>query len=392
MRAPTSPLMIVLLLWATGLAAAGQFGKIATVFDLAEGVWPGVSPAMLGLMVSCVGFAGIALGAAAGLVLQGAGYRRVLVAALGAGAVLSAAQALLPPLPVMLALRLAEGVSHLAIVVAAPTLIAQIAPPERQGLAMTLWSSFFAVSFAVTAWAGRPLALAQGLAALILAHAALMAVLAVLVARALPPDPPGRAAWPGLRDLAAQHAAIYASSRQAAPAMGFFCYTVLYVAILTLLPPLVAPWQGPVATALPLLSIAVSLTLGVWALRHMTAVALVQAGFAAGLAGGVVMALGWDVMALRLAGAGVLAAAMGVVQGASFAAIPQLNPGAEGRARAAGAIAQLGNVGTTAGTPLMAALVAGLGPAPGIAAMVLPFCIAGIALHRVQARRRAVSG
>jgi hypothetical protein len=391
MRAPTSPLMLVLLLWATGLAAAGQFGKVATVFDLAAGVWPGASAVMLGLMVSCVGFAGIALGATAGLVVQGAGYRRVLVVALASGAILSALQAALPPLPVMLALRLAEGVSHLAIVVAAPTLIAQVAPPARQGLAMTLWSSFFAVSFAVTAWAGRPLAESAGLPALILAHAGLMALLALLVARALPPDPPARRADLGLRALIAQHAAIYGSARQAAPAMGFFCYTVLYVAILTLLPPMTGARQALVATALPLVSIAVSLTLGVWALRHVTAVTLVQGGFAVALLGGALLGAGWGAEPLRLTGAFLIAAALGVVQGASFAAIPQLNATAEGRARAAGAIAQLGNVGTTAGTPVMAALVGAFGPW-GIAGMVLPFCVAGIAVHAMQARRRAVSG
>lgn len=392
MRAPTPPFLLVLLLWATGLAAAGQFGKIATVFDLAAAIWPGASKVMLGLMVSSVGFAGIALGATAGMVVQRAGYRRMLVWALAGGAVLSAGQAVLPPLPVMLALRLAEGVSHLVIVVVAPTLIAQIAPPARQGVAMTLWSSFFAVSFAVTAWAGRPLAEGAGLPALILAHAAVMAGLAALVARALPPDAPARGQGLGLRAMIAQHAAIYGSARQAAPAMGFFCYTVLYVAILTLLPPMMGDRQALVATALPLVSIGVSLTVGVWALRHVTAVGLVQAGFALALLGGLMMGAGWGAEAWRLTGAFTIAAALGVVQGASFAAIPELNPTAEGRARAAGAIAQLGNVGTTAGTPIMAALVGAFGPW-GIAGMVLPFCAAGIAVHAMQTRRRrAVSG
>jgi MFS transporter, DHA1 family, inner membrane transport protein len=390
MRAPTSPLMLVFLLWATGLAAAGQFGKIATVFDLAAAVWAEATPVMLGLMVSCVGFVGIALGATAGLMVQGVGQRRVLVWALFSGAALSVVQAALPPLPVMLVLRLLEGVSHLAIVVAASSLIAQVGSPARQGLVMSLWSSFFGVSFAVTAWAGRPLAEAGGLPALILLHAAIMATLAALVIRAVPPDPPAHRVWLGWADLVRQHAAIYGSARQAAPAMGFLCYAMIYVAFLTLLPPMMGDRQAMVATALPLISIIVSLTFGVWALRHMSAVAVVQAGFALAFLGVVVMTAGWSVEALRLAGVFVTAAALGVVQGASFAAIPALNPTAEGRARAAGAIAQLGNLGVTAGTPVMAALVAGLGPW-GIAAMGLPFCVAGIALHALQARRRAIS-
>lgn len=392
MRAPVSPVMLVILLWAAGLAAAGQYGKIATVFDLAAGVWSGASPVTLGLLVSSVGFVGIVLGGTAGMLMQGAGFRRVLVWALAAGAVLSVVQAVLPPVPVMLALRLLEGISHLAIVVAAPTLIAQLAPPDRQGLAMTLWSSIFGVSFAVTAWAGRPLAEAAGLPALILAHAAIMALLAVLVARALPPDPPARRPELGLAQVIGQHAAIYGSARQSAPALGFFCYAMVYVAILTLLPPMMGAQQALTATALPLISIAVSLAVGIWALRYLSAVALVQAGFGLALLGGLLLGAGWDLPALRLTGAFGIAAALGMVQGASFAAIPQLNPSAEGRARAAGAIAQLGNVGVTAGTPIMAALVTALGPAWGILGMVLPFCAAGIALHALQARRRAISG
>ena len=59
---------------------------------------------------------------------------------------------------------------------------------------------------------------------------------------------------------------------------------------------------------------------------------------------------------LVLLAAFALAGAMGIVQGASFAAIPQLNHSAEDRARASGAVAQLGNLGTTTGTPLLSAL------------------------------------
>ena len=65
-----------------------------------------------------------------------------------------------------------------------------------------------------------------------------------------------------------------------------------------------------------------------------------------------------------------MGAALGLVQGASFAAIPQLNPMPEDRARAAGAIAQLGNLGTTTGTPLLAWLVSQAG-ASGLALFVL---------------------
>jgi DHA1 family inner membrane transport protein len=189
--------------------------------------------------------------------------------------------------------------------------------------------------------------------------------------------------------LLAQHWAIYASPRLGAPAMGFLCYTVTYVAVLTLLPAVVTPgWGGFIAVAMPLVSIGVSLTLGVWLLSRVTAVALVQGGFGFGIASALGLWLFWGtglgeaVFALGLAGA------VGIVQGASFAALAQLNPAPEDRARASGAIAQLGNLGTTTGTPLLALILTGAG-ATGLMLFLIGFFVLGIAIHAVQAGRRA---
>ncbi|MCE8421664.1 MFS transporter, partial [Rhodovulum sulfidophilum] len=150
--------------------------------------YAGAAEVTLGLIVSVVGFAGLIFGTTAGLFVARLGYRRVLVTALLAGAVLSLIEALLPPLGLMLGLRAVEGLAHLAIVVSAPVLIAQFAPPARQGFAMTLWASFFAVSFAFTAWIGRPLVAAWGIPPLFLIHAAYMAACALLVRTLLPAD------------------------------------------------------------------------------------------------------------------------------------------------------------------------------------------------------------
>jgi DHA1 family inner membrane transport protein len=49
----------------------------------------------------------------------------------------------------MMLSRVLEGLSHLAIVVVGPTAIAGLAPGRGQGAAMTLWSSFFGVTYAV---------------------------------------------------------------------------------------------------------------------------------------------------------------------------------------------------------------------------------------------------
>ncbi|MDT8855871.1 MFS transporter [Paracoccaceae bacterium Fryx2] len=386
---PARTVLLVLALWGAGLGSAAQFAKVGVIFDRIALLYADAGVTAQGLLVSAVGFVGLVFGTTAGLLVARPGYRRVLVLALAGGALLSAVQAALPPLPLMLALRLLEGASHLAIVVAAPVLIAQLTPPRHQGLAMTLWSTFFAVSFALTAWLGRPLAEAQGAGALFLAHAACMAGFAGALWLLLPDDRPMPVPRPSLADLIRQHGQIYASPRIAAPAMGFVCYTLIFVALLTLLPPLVgAPHQALVAAAMPLTAIAASLTLGVWLLGRAGAVTVVIWGFAASALAALALWLAWGQGPAMVAAALALAGALGLVQGASFAAIPQLNPGREDRARAAGAVAQLGNVGTTSGTPLLATVVVHWGIA-GVALFTIALSLLGISLHLWQAARRA---
>jgi MFS family permease len=377
-------MVLVVLLWCAGLGAAAQFGKISILYEALRGTYGSHGEVPLGLVVSIVGMVGLIFGTTAGLLVARIGPRRAIVAALAAGAAMSALQTLMPAYPLMLASRIVEGASHLAIVVVGPTMIATLAPEARRPLAMTLWSSFFGVTYALLALIG-PWVTSTGL---FLGHATYMASLAVILALTLPPDP--RQAPAPLANLLAQHAAIYASPRLAAPAMGFCCYTFLYVAILTLLPPETpASHRALMAAGMPLVSITVSLTLGVRLLRRMSAVTLVQIGYAAAIPGFLLLWLFWGQGAGMVAGGFLLSGALGIVQGASFASIPELNATAEARARAAGAVAQLGNLGTTTGTPVLAALLASIGP-PGLALAACALCGLGIGVHQWQAQRRSL--
>lgn len=378
-------MLLVVLLWCAGLGAAAQFGKISILYDTLRATYGGHGEVALGLVVSIVGMVGLIFGTTAGLLVARIGPRRAIVAALAAGAAMSALQALMPSYPLMLASRVIEGASHLAIVVVGPTMIATLAPEHRRPLAMTLWSSFFGVTYTLLALIG-PHATPIGL---FLGHAAYMALLAMVLALTLPPDP--RQPPAPLGNLLKQHAEIYVSPRLAAPAMGFCCYTFLYVAVLTLLPPETPEThRALIAAGMPLVSIAVSLTLGVQLLGRMSAVRLVQAGYAAAIPGFLILWLFWGQGAGMVVGGFVLSGALGIVQGASFAAIPELNQTPQDRARAAGAVAQLGNLGTTTGTPALAALLASAGP-PGLALAAVALCAAGIGIHALQARRRVHS-
>lgn len=374
--------LLVLAVWCAGLGAAGQFAKVAVGYDLIAARYADAGQAMAGLVVSIVGLVGLVFGVAAGLLVARLGTRPAMLGALVAGAVLSLAQAALPPLPVMLALRVLEGVSHLAIVVVGPVVMAAAVPGRGQGVAMTLWSTFFGIAFAAMAWLAPRL---PDLTALFHVHAGWMLACAAALAVLMPRTPGSGVALAG--GWLGAHLRLYADPRVAAPGLGFVWYTACYLAVLTLVPPLL---QGEArvwaAAGMPLLSIVASLTLGVWLLGAVGSVRAVQAGYVLGAAAGLAFQA-----APTLAAALLLAAGLGVVQGASFAAIPDLNAEPEARARAAGAIAQMGNVGTTLGTPLLAAMLAGLGPV-AVAAFAVPLCLGGITLHAALARRRAAGG
>ena len=380
--------LTVLALWAAGLGAAAQFGKISVLYQTLGVEYAGHAGFGIGVMVSIVGIVGLIFGTTAGLLVSRIGPRRAILTALILGAAISAIQSFFPSYSVMMATRVLEGFSHLAIVVVGPTAIAANASPRYQGLAMTLWSSFFGLTYAVLAFGAHGLIASHGPASLFILHAGWMLAIAGVLFALMPPDI--RSASPTARgSLIAQHAAIYASPRVAAPAMGFVCYTVTYVAVLTLLPAVATPgWGGFIAVAMPLISIAISLTFGVWALRHLAAYRLVQLGFAAAIVFSLGLWATWGSGAPEAAFALALAAALGIVQGASFAAIPQLNPAVADRAAAAGAIAQLGNLGTTTGTPLLTLIMMQFG-ATGLAMFLIGFSALGIAVHAAQARRRA---
>lgn len=341
----------VFALWAAGLGAAAQYAKMSVIFDLLPDLYPQAGAA-LGFLVSLVGGVGILFGIVAGLMVARIRYRRALLSALWLGAAVSAFQALLPGFGWMLASRVVEGLSHLAIVVAAPTLIAQLSTIKDRGFTLTLWGTFFGVAFAILTLAGRPLALTWGVPALFAAHALYMAGCALVLSATLRSLPEEGAQPPfSLSQIWRDHLAIYRSPFLSAPAAGWLFYTFSFVSILTVLPPyLPEGWRAITMAAMPLTSIAVSLTIGVALLRRLPAVRVVQAGFALSALSMVWLWLtpGFPLPCLALA------AAMGLIQGASFTAVAQLNHGPAAQAQANGAVAQMGNLGNSLGTPVMA--------------------------------------
>ncbi|SMP11007.1 MFS transporter [Shimia sagamensis] len=377
----------VVVIWLAGVGAAGQFAKISVTFDHVGNAYPEAG-ARLGFALSILGLAGIFLGVVAGVLATKIGMRRTLIGGLGLSAAVSFVQALGLSFDAFLLSRVIEGLAHLAIVVAAPTLIAKVSPPEKRAFSLTLWGTFFGVAFALFAWVGRPLVEVFGLNAMYFAHGVWMAASVLGVATIGLPDERAFEVTDALLTLGGvlkQHWVVYRSPFMNAAAVGWLFYTFCFVSLLTLLPPFIAPeWRTFTVGAMPLMSMISSMTLGVWLLRFWRTVHVIQTGFliSAGAALALILVPGSPFACLVLAGA------LGLIQGASFALVPELNDTAADRANANGVFAQAGNFGNTIGTPILLAVVAvsGYGGLMLVSAILL---LIGAALHLVLERARA---
>ena len=382
--ADKTPFGLIALLLLAGMTAAGQFAKISATFPLLRAHWPEAG-AELGFVVSIVSLIGVAGGVIAGGYVARLGFRRVLIAGLALGALMSLVQALMPPLWIMLITRAIEGASHIALVVAIPTLIAHLSLDRHRPYTMTLWGSYFGVTYALTAWIA-PALTTQGPALLYLLHGLVMIAIAGLIWRALPPGTVPRVTTPspGLIGILKQHPKIYASPRIAAPGLGWFFYTLTFVALLTVLPAYVPEENREVqAFWMPIAGIILSLTLGAQLLRRISAVRIILLGLV--LASACLIAI-W-VWPQALWPPILTFAALGLVQGASFAAVPQLNPEPQDQALSNGAMAQMGNLGNLIGTPILLLMTNGWGLTGAVIFALLAYlCCA--AVHLQAAYRR----
>lgn len=381
----TRGFVAVIAIWLAGLGAAGQFAKVSVIFDQLALVYPQAGT-HLGFSLSIIGVAGIALGVAAGGMAARLGLRHTLVGGLLLGAIMSIVQSRGVPFDVFLATRVIEGVAHLAIVVAAPTLIARVSPVAYRTMSLTLWATFFGVAFAVFAWAGRPLVAAYGVDMLFLAHGLWMAGCAALVMGLRLPEgvAVGATRSLSLRAILRRHWDVYRSPSLNAAAVGWLFYTICFVSLLTLLPPYISPqWRAFTMGAMPLMSMFSSLTLGVLLLRVWSTVRVIEFGF--------LLSALCVVMLIVVPGSPILciafAGALGLVQGASYALVPELNQSETDRADGNGALAQAGNFGNTIGTPMLLA-VAVWGGYGAMMAIAAAFLLLGAGAHFGLARIR----
>ena len=98
---------------------------------------------------SVLGLIGLVFGVAAGAVVASIGLKRALYIALFGGAAMAAIGAIAHNGTLFLATRLAEGFSHLLIVVAAPALMTAHSSPKDTPFVLAIWGCFFGFGFGI---------------------------------------------------------------------------------------------------------------------------------------------------------------------------------------------------------------------------------------------------
>ncbi|MGI9367216.1 MAG: MFS transporter [Ruegeria sp.] len=348
-------LLQVILLWIAGLGAATQFAKIAIPFADVGLLYPDNADA-IGWMLSIISLTGVFLGAMSGAIVGQVGPSKLLMSGLVLGGAISLFQATVPGFHLMLASRIIEGLSHLAIAVAAPTLIAQITQGKARNMAMVLWSTFFGVAFALNAWFGIPFVSRFGLPSFFALHGVLMLVIAAsvfLFPARVEGEASGESNW-SFASFIEANIRSYRSPFISAPAIGWLFYTLTFVSLLAILPGrLPEDVSASVAGFMPLAGIIMSWAFVPLLLNFMSCIAVVNLGFGLGILAIVSLYFGAPLAFACVA----LFAVLGLVQGGSFAAVPELNASVEDQALSYGAMAQTGNAGNLLGTPVLLAIL-----------------------------------
>ncbi|HZA84537.1 MAG TPA: MFS transporter, partial [Actinomycetes bacterium] len=341
-------------------------------------------------LVSAITAVAALLGTPVGLWVRRRGGRRALLAGLAVLAAAGWAGAAAPGVGWMLAARVAEGVGFLLVVVAAPTLMTQLAAKEQQPAVLALWGTGVAVGLAASAAAGGVLA-PLGWRPWLALPGLLAVPLAAAVALLVPPDPPGH----GSGGIAGGGAALDRGVPRTPPAgaadppepaagapgrlragdlrvpallaSGFCAVVLIASALLGMLPTFLVEERAGgnsaagTATALVALSSVLGSLVAGWLLgRGLGPRPLLAAALLMPLAAFPVVRAGGSIGASVLAAATLLAA-NGVVIAAVFAAVPRMAAAPDHLAVVNGLIAQLGSAGTLLGPPLFALAVAAAG-------------------------------
>jgi MFS transporter, DHA1 family, inner membrane transport protein len=353
------------LLYAAGMLAAFQYAKIPYML-------PGlmqqmdISPVQQAMVLSIIGVLGAAAGTFAGAVCLRLGLRRTLLAGLAVGVAGSLLPLLNDSYGLLLMARVVESVAHMAMVVAVPTLILSMCPPAVQPKAMALWSCYFTLTFIIAAWLVPPVVLAAGWRGVAWGHAALMVVVGVLCLGWVKADqlsaPSTKLTASGL--WASQWRLLSQLKLLAIPAT-FFGYTLLFVALVSVLPKLMATTPEAIAMwamVLPLASLAGTLVAMTALNLRMQGYQLVRLSAAAMVLAGLALLILPQYALGAQSAVVIIFVLLGTLPAGIVSSIPTLFAADDPDvALVNGGLVQFGNLGNLVGSPILAAMLVQLG-------------------------------
>jgi MFS family permease len=358
----TTDWLVVLCLFACGLAGSMHFAKLSLIMDdLAAELQLGSVSA--GFAVSILGIVGILFAIASSSVVGAIGLRRGVLMACFGGACVAALGAAASDWISFLFSRVAEGLSHLLLVVCCPALMGLHASQKDKPIVLALWGCFFGTGFAITSAVAPFIVHHGGWRGLLLAHAAFIGLSGIAAAWALWRS--GYADPVGIKidraRLAKAHQDVLTHGCPVRLAATFCTYTILFLAVLTFLRPLLMEQDartdeeaGRFIAFASLISLVFTVSagflrqLGIGFRNGITVAFLIVS-----ISGIIVFSLQPSGLALNLAIL-LMMAGFGLLPGFVFATVPDVAPEPAKAALAYGAIALFGNVGTFSGTPLFA--------------------------------------
>ena len=343
----------VFLVYGAGVLAAGQLGLVAPLVPVLRGDLT-LSLAFVGLILSAITLVGAGLGVAAGGLVERVGYARAIWAGLALMALAACVCGLARTGAMLLAARGFAGIGYLLVVVAAPSLMARLAAPRDQALALSLWGTFVPTGIALAQALSGIAVEAWGWRAIFGADAVLLAASLAIALLALPADRAAPISGPALRWRDLRGAPLLL-------AVAFFCFALTFLGMAGLLLAYFIESRG---FSIERASGLIAPTTACGALGSLAAGWLMRRGFsswtlsAAGLFGAMAATVAIFSPAVPdwlVIGATTLSFTLGgLVPAAVFAAVPLLAREVRAIGLLNGLLAQAGSLGSLAGPPLLA--------------------------------------